>query len=207
MYSDDVHDRLAYDGDAEILSPGVQDFLSNRVLELDEEIKTESDSSQQELKKELLTKVKKIVRRDVESKLMIALLAGSRLQDAAKAAGISATTAWRIRKRDEFRAAFAERRQQLVSESMVRLQRFSGDAVDTLHKLMIDPKTPPAVRKDIACEILDRAKALQPDDLVLQRKELEEVLSGGDPLRAGLIGRTDKELISLIKENKKDIAA
>ena len=127
MYSDDVHDRLAYDGDAEILSPGVQDFLSNRVLELDEEIKTESDSSQQELKKELLTKVKKIVRRDVESKLMIALLAGSRLQDAAKAAGISATTAWRIRKRDEFRAAFAERRQQLVSESMVRLQRFSGD--------------------------------------------------------------------------------
>src|ERR1044072_1812184 len=121
MYTDDVHDPLAYEGDEEsVLNPGVQKFVLNRCLELKKEIATEADTAQQELKENALTGVRKIVQRDAKSKLMIALLHGRNLKDAAKVAGISSTTAWRIRKQDEFRAAFAERSQQLVSESMVR---------------------------------------------------------------------------------------
>ena len=142
MYSDDVHDRLAYEGDEEnVLKPGVQEFFLNRCLELQEEIATEADSAEQELKEQALTGFCKIVQRDVKSKLMIALLEGRNLKEAAKLAGISSTTAWRIRKQDEFRAAFAERSKH------------------------------------------------------------------GDPLRAELIGLTDKELIRLIEERKKEIAA
>jgi hypothetical protein len=206
MYSDDVYDRLFYEGDEEnLLTPGARAFFLHQ-LRLESESETDGDSSQQQ-PKEPLTPTRKILELDAKSKLMIALLEGRSLKEAAEFAGISTTTAWRIRKRADFRAAFAERSQQLVSESMVRLRRLSVHAVDTLYNLMSDPKTPPAVRKDIALQILDRAKALQPDDVVLQRKEIEAVQSGGDLLRAELIGLTDKELIARVEEHENEIAA
>jgi len=106
--------------------------------------------------------------------LIQALLQQPGLEKAAKAAGISAVTAWRISQTPEFQQEYRQARREAFSQSIGRLQQASSAAVTTLMKIMVDPTAPAASRVRAADCILDRgAKALELEDLEARISVLE----------------------------------
>ena len=75
-----------------------------------------------------------------EGVLIAALLAGSKVEDAARLAGISRRQAQRVLKTEEFRRAFTEAKGELLAGAVGALHNFAGDFVNTLHELATDAK-------------------------------------------------------------------
>lgn len=73
-----------------------------------------------------------------EGVLIAALLAGSKVEDAARLAGISRRQAQRVLKTEEFRRAFSEAKGELLSGAVAALHNHAGDFVATLHTLATD---------------------------------------------------------------------
>ena len=108
-----------------------------------------------------------------------ALLVHRNVEEAARAAGIAATTLLRWLKLPEFDQAYREARRDAFSQSVARLQQASGVAVTTLLKVMVDPKTPPATKVRAADSVLGHsAKAIELEDIEVRVAELERAASG-----------------------------
>ena len=75
-----------------------------------------------------------------------ALLTQRNIDEAAKAAGISARTLMRWMNVPEFQAAYRETRRAAFGQAITRLQQMSGTAVATLGRMMLEPTAPPSTR-------------------------------------------------------------
>lgn len=97
---------------------------------------------------------KKLHRRE---QLILALLQQPTLEKAAKAAGISAVTAWRISRMPKFEEELRQARRAAFGQAIAKLQYGSSAAVDTLMTVMSNPKTPAGVRVRAAEKVLEYA--------------------------------------------------
>jgi hypothetical protein len=109
-------------------------------------------------------------------KLIQALLQQPSREKAAASAGISAVTAWRIRKTPEFKREYREARREAVAESTARLQHATSAAVSTLLKVMVDPQAPAAIRTRAADSVLRHAaNAGEQEEIQARVEQLEEM--------------------------------
>src|SRR5258705_7228379 len=87
-------------------------------------------------------------------KLIIAMLSYPTVEKAAEAAGISSTTAWRIKKTPQFKEEYRIARREAYSQSMARLQYASAAAVSVLLKVTVDPTVPVSLKVKAAAVAL-----------------------------------------------------
>ncbi len=109
--------------------------------------------------------------------LIQALLQQPSLEKAAASIGISAVTAWRIRKTPEFQEAYRQARKAAFTEAIARLQHASAAAVSTLLKLMLDQQAPASSRTRAADSVLRHAAdAGEWEELEARIQRLEKLL-------------------------------
>ena len=107
--------------------------------------------------------------------LISALLTAPSLADAAQTAGIGEVTAWRWLKDATFQAAYREARRAVVQHAITQVQQATGEAVETLRRVMQDPEAPASAKVSAAKNILDTAvKAVELEDLEARITALEQ---------------------------------
>jgi hypothetical protein len=96
-----------------------------------------------------------------------ALLVQGSLQAAAEASGINEKTLRRWLREDAvFQMAYREARRQVVQQAIVQVQQATGEAVETLRKVMQAADAPASAKVSAAKTILDTAvKAIELEDL------------------------------------------
>jgi len=105
---------------------------------------------------------------------ILALLTTRTVEEAARAAHISAKTLLRWMKEPEFDAAYQAAKRAAFGQSIARLHHLSSAAVTTLGKVMLEPGAPPATRVRAADSILDHTiKAIEIESLEARLTELE----------------------------------
>jgi hypothetical protein len=103
-----------------------------------------------------------------------ALLTCSAITDAAHQCGIGAVTLHRWLKEATFQTAYREARRQVVQQAITQVQQASGEAVETLRKVMQAPDTPASAKVSAAKTILETAvKAVELEDLEARIAALE----------------------------------
>jgi len=119
-----------------------------------------------------------------------AMLAHPTIEQAAAAAGISESTAYRLLKREDVRLALAEGRREVMRASLTRLQAALGTALDTLERNM-GPEAPAAVQVRAAATVLEsalRAAELMDLDERLARLEAQQQQQQQDEADHGGLG-------------------
>lgn len=107
-----------------------------------------------------------------------ALLENPTVKDAAAASGLADSTIWRWMKEPSFRAAYGEAKRQVVENSISRLQKTSGEAVDVLRSVMTDESSPPNTRVAAAKIVLELSlRGVETADILTRLDLLERVLS------------------------------
>jgi hypothetical protein len=86
--------------------------------------------------------------------LISALLTAPRLADAAQTAGIGEVTAWRWLKDATFQAAYREARRAVVQHAITQVQQATGEAVETLRRVMQDPEAAARELEDLEAQII-----------------------------------------------------
>jgi len=103
-----------------------------------------------------------------------ALLDQPTIKKSAEVAGIGEVTLHRWLQDEQFREDYRKARGEVVSQAIARLQKASGEAVDTLRAIMKDDSKPASARVTSARTILDTAlKALEIEDLAARIERLE----------------------------------
>jgi hypothetical protein len=103
-----------------------------------------------------------------------ALLTQRNLEEAAKAAGISARMLLRWLKLPEFQTAYREARRTAYSQAVAKLQQGATAAATTLLKVMLDQTTPASVKVRAAeCVMNHSSKAIEIEDVEFRVAELE----------------------------------
>jgi hypothetical protein len=114
--------------------------------------------------------------------LVVAMLQQPTWDKAADAAGLSKTTAWRIKKTPEFQQEYRLARHESFSQSTARLQQAGTAAVSTLLKIMLDPNAPAASRVRAATSVLAQgARAMETEDIEARVSELEHAAQIAKP--------------------------
>jgi uncharacterized protein (UPF0147 family) len=90
-----------------------------------------------------------------QSKAIIALLDHRTVGEAAEDVGVGQSTLFRWMQDEKFQRRFRDAKQQIVSQAISRLQKASGEAVETLREIMNDTNKPPNARVSCAKTILD----------------------------------------------------
>ena len=105
---------------------------------------------------------------------VVALLSQRNVEEAARVAGVSASTLLRWLQVPEFKQSYRQARRDAYSQSIARLQRASSAAVSTLLTVMVDGNAPAASRVRAADCILEHAtKAIELEDIEARVSELE----------------------------------
>ena len=105
---------------------------------------------------------------------LVALLTESKLQDAAKAAGVNRTTLYLWLQQPAFQEAYREARRQAITRATSRLQQISSEAVEVLREVMNNKSAQPAARVGAAKTVLDMAlEATETEDLAARVEALE----------------------------------
>src|SRR4051794_21978196 len=108
--------------------------------------------------------------------LILALLQQPGFEKAAAAAGVSAVTAWRISKTEEFKEEYRQARREAFSQALGRLQQAAGAATSTLMKVMLDSTAPAGSRVRAAdCVLEHAANALEIEDVQVRLARLEQI--------------------------------
>jgi hypothetical protein len=110
-----------------------------------------------------------------EDALLSALLAGHSIDEAPSIAGISRTTAWRIRKTESFQRAYRERKNEMLEAAVGTLHNFSLDFVKALHEVATDTKQHGSARAQAARNGIEAMlKAIEVLDLSNRVLKLEQ---------------------------------
>ena len=113
-----------------------------------------------------------------QHRTILALLENPTVQSAAASAGTSSASVYRWLADDTFKTAFREAKLEIVRSAMARLQRASGQAVDTLLALMADSDVPASVRLAAAKAAIEMVhKSLENEDLSERISALEKLIS------------------------------
>jgi hypothetical protein len=125
---------------------------------------------------ELVISTEKISKkREQRQRLIEAMLHEPSLEKAAAAAGISPTTAWRIRQTPAFQTEYMQARRELHQHSMARLQSATGPAVTMLLKMMIAADSSPVIRLRVIEFVLRLGNdAMELQDFATRLERLEE---------------------------------
>jgi hypothetical protein len=111
-----------------------------------------------------------------------ALLTQRNIEEAAKAAGISARTLLRWLKLAEFQTAYREARRTAYSQAVAKLQQGATAAATTLLKVMLDQTTPASVKVRAAeCVMTHSSKAIEIEDIETRVGELERAAGTEKP--------------------------
>jgi hypothetical protein len=111
--------------------------------------------------------------------LIAALLTQPNLEKAAAAAGMSVSTAYRIRRTPEFQAEYLGARRELVSQAGARLQQACAAASSVLMQIMVDRSIHPAYRVRASTQVLEQSrKLLESEDQEFRLQQIERQLAG-----------------------------
>jgi hypothetical protein len=111
--------------------------------------------------------------------LIAALLTQPNLEKAAAAAGMSVSTAYRIRRTPEFQAEYLQARRDIVSQAGARLQQGSAAASAVLLQIMADRNIHPAYRVRASTQVLEQSrKLLESEDQEFRLQRVERQLAG-----------------------------
>lgn len=114
-----------------------------------------------------------------QPKAIAALMSCRTIKEAAEKTGVGEATIFRWLQDEDFQKAHRRVKKQLVEQAVSRIQHLTGEAVDTLRKIMLDAKKPPSTRVTAARVILETAiKALEVEDLEARIKTLEDRIIG-----------------------------
>lgn len=114
-----------------------------------------------------------------QEKVLAALLTSRTIEGAAKSAGIGEATLLRWLKKPEFATAYREARREVVTHSIMTLQKATAEAVETLRSVTTDTEAPAAARVSSAKVILDMSlKAVELEDLMARVEALEALTEG-----------------------------
>lgn len=116
-----------------------------------------------------------------EDALLVELLAGRPVGEAAEAAGISRSTALRIRKCQAFQQRLSEGRQDLLTGVVDQLRSVASDFAGTLHKIAMDQAARGSDRVLAARHGLDLLfRGIESAELAERVMKLEEI-ANSDP--------------------------
>src|SRR4029077_6655942 len=102
-----------------------------------------------------------------QEEAIVALLTQRNIEEAAKAAGISANTLLRWLKVPEFQAAYRQARREAFGQSIARLQQGRWAPATTLLKVMVDSNTPASTKVRAADSVLNHStKAIEIEDIL-----------------------------------------
>lgn len=105
-----------------------------------------------------------------------ALLAAPTIADAARIAGIGEATMYRWMKETDFRERLHRAKEQTVGQTVTRLQKTAGEAVEILRTLMNDGNCPAHARTMAAKSIVSLAvRSIYFEELALRVEVLEDV--------------------------------
>ena len=108
---------------------------------------------------------------------IVALLSQSSMADAAQVAGVSETTLWRWLQEEEFCQSYREAKRRVVDQAVSRLQQLTGQAVNTLGRVMASPLGRASTQVTAARVVLDMAlKAVEMEDLAVRIERLEHLV-------------------------------
>jgi predicted site-specific integrase-resolvase len=110
-----------------------------------------------------------------QAKAITALLDHRTVGEAAEAVGVGESTLFRWMQDGIFQRYFRDAKRRVVDQAIVRIQKSSGQAVETLYRIMTDEQKPPSARVACAKAILDMSiKAVELENLEARVKSLEE---------------------------------
>ena len=110
--------------------------------------------------------------------LIEALLTQPNLEKAAAAAGISLSTAYRIRKTPEFQEEYLRARREVVVQAGARLQQACSAAITILLQTMVDHASKPKEKLCATAQVLEHArKLLESEDQELRLQRVEQQLA------------------------------
>ena len=111
-----------------------------------------------------------------QERAIAALLAHGRLEDAARAAGMSRSTLCRMLQEPAFQAAFRNARRELLDAAIGRLQAVTGAAVEALTR-NLTCRGKPSIEISAARAILDNHwRSLELGELEDRVRQLEEAI-------------------------------
>jgi hypothetical protein len=114
-------------------------------------------------------------RRQTES-FIAALLHQPSLEQAAAAAGISVSTAYRMRQEPEFEEEYRQARRRAISEAGAHLQTSCTQAVSTLLAIMKDSKASAGCRLRAAHIVIEHSRKLwELEDVEARLERLERI--------------------------------
>ena len=104
-----------------------------------------------------------------------ALIEAPTIKEAAGIVGIGEATLFRWLQDGDFQSAYRDAKRRVVDQAITRIQRISGQAVETLRNIMTDDNMPASSRVACAKTILDMSiKAIELENLEVRVKSLEE---------------------------------
>lgn len=109
-----------------------------------------------------------------------ALLSCRTLEEAARTAGIGATTLLRWMKNPQFQAEYRAALNAAVSQANARIQQSSGAAAATIVKIMLNHDAKDSIRLRAAELVMSHSKDAQIEDVVARVRDLERAQSDKD---------------------------
>lgn len=113
--------------------------------------------------------------------IIAALMEHGTIKAAAAAAGTTPRTIYDRMNDREFRAAYAEAKNDIIRRAVFTINERLSDAIDTVSDIMSDPKNNPAIRLQAAQTIINNAGKFADR---LAKDERESRNAGKDPLQS-----------------------
>lgn len=111
-----------------------------------------------------------------QSKLMVAILTETTMQKACEKVGVSAQTAYRWLKDEDFKREFQFLKRDYMKTVTTTIQKNTQIAVSTIVDIMKDEKLPPTVRLQGARTILEYGyKGLEIEDILARLDKIERM--------------------------------
>ena len=116
-----------------------------------------------------------------EQALLLRLLEGQSVPAAAKSAGVSRRTGYRILAREDFQAALAAAKHEMLSAALGTLRNHASDFIATLHEIAVNPERKGSERVQAADRGLQALfKASEIYELEGRLQTLEQIVGEGD---------------------------
>jgi hypothetical protein len=114
-----------------------------------------------------------------QDQVITALVTCASIAEAAAQCGLADVTLWRWLKQEPCQATYREARHAVVQHAIVQVQQATGEAVETLRKVMQAANTPASAKVSAAKTILETAiKAVELEDLEARIVALEAAQKG-----------------------------
>lgn len=123
-----------------------------------------------------------------QKKVIRALLENPTRRDAARAAGVSEATIWRMFQEENFREAYRQASTRTLDAAIGALQAGSNEAIETLREIMADDEAHTAARVTAARTILEMGlrcrELIEHEERIAELEQRIEAMNSTQKLRA-----------------------